>query len=155
MLFRKKRLHLDSAILIYHLRFGHLGFGNLGFSQVGSWHLGFGHLGFGHLGIGHPGFNHLREAVKNTQRGGVYAKSADYLFIISPEIWGFPVILDARMTVKSPPWFSHSVGSLKDPSLLTSSGFSKTLRLREAAKKILRGVVPQSRGLRPQSTDPP
>ena len=27
--------------------------------------------------------------------------------------------------------------------------------LREAAKNILRGGVPQSRGLRPQSTDPP
>ena len=26
---------------------------------------------------------------------------------ISPEIWGFPVILDARMTVKSPPWVSE------------------------------------------------
>ena len=25
---------------------------------------------------------------------------------ISLEIWGFPVILDARMTVKIPPWFS-------------------------------------------------
>ena len=38
---------------------------------------------------------------------------------------------------------------------LAWTGTLKMMYLREAAKNILRGGVPQSHGLRPQSTDPP
>ena len=45
--------------------------------------------------------------------------------------------------------------SVQNGNVLDAFSALRHAQLREAAKNILRGGVPQSRGLRPQSTDPP